>query len=277
MPYRRRRKGHRRKASKRDRYLMKFRTGNIAPAGGRPFTPNSKGYNCVTADQIAVSATTAGDTGCYDLTAYNQPANLITTTSFTGGSTERHPSGHSTVRAQGYDTARVNSGYYKFDVRFIGTSAVDKDFIFAYKFSQSSTVAAVFTAGAATIEVWNDMRATKGWVWKRFSGTESGGSVHPSQGTVNVRIKSVPKLVFALNKTDTAALTVHNLQTTIDDLDVTDTADVRAFLHIAVFTIDGTAFGVRDVVIDVTVYKNVTVFRAEAGPEMIDEGDEGTG
>lgn len=273
MPYRRRR----RKRKRVDRQ-MQFRLGNINPAGGRPIIPNTKTYTSVCGGQYACSGTTAGDTGALDLTNYNQPVQLITT-SFTGGDTERHGTGHVQLTADGFDRAVVLSAYYRFDIRFVGTSAVDKDFVFAYKFNVSSSAAAVFTAGTTTVEVWNDMRATRGWVWKRFSGTESGGSIYPSQGTVIVKIKSVPKLVLNMNRLDqdTDVTYPGDVMQRIDDLAATDTTSLRGFLHFCVFTIDGTVLTAADIVIDITSYKKTKVSRALTQAGMIDEGDLGTG
>ncbi len=283
MPYRRRRR--RGGMSRREREQLAFRTGRRAPSGkGKPFKPTSKTYTCVTAEQIKTSATTAGDTACFDLTNYNQPAQLVSSTTFTGGDTERHPSGHTdAIDATGvaaYNSVLVLSAHYKFDVRFIGTSATDKDFIFAYKFGNQSSAAMVLTAGATTVKLWNDMRQTRGWVWKQFSATESGGSSYPSQATVRVNVPNVPKLVLAMNANTQDEIGIENLKHTIDDLAATDTAAVRSFLHIAVFTIDGTALSVTpnpDISIDVTVYKKVRLYMPINTTEMIDEIDLGTG
>ncbi len=278
MPYRRRRR--RRRKSKKSKQF-RFRMGQFGPSGGKPLVPNSKIYKCVTASQIAVSATTAGDTGCYSIGNYNQPLEFHTTTSFTGGDLHRHPSGHEQAIAQGFATARVMKTLYRFDVRFIGTSAADKDFVFAYKFGTDTTAAATIGSTTTTVELWNDMRQTRGWVWKRFSGTESGGSEYPSAGTVIVKVPHVSKLILAMHKnlsTGGSDITIMDTVTPINDVaDETAEATRSVFLHILVMTVDGQALVAKDIVIDVTCYQTVKLMRPVNNAQMIDEGDEGAG
>ncbi len=253
------------------RRQLRFRTGQINAAGGRPIAEKSRVVKTVTAANFSVSATTAGDSGTFGLTQFGEPSDMQSSTSFTqNGTADNHPSEHPQM-VLNWDTARVLSSMYRFDVRFVGTDAANKDFVFAYKFGSVATAPLVFTAGTVTIDNWKDLRQSRGWVWHRFSGTQSGGSVYPSQGRIEIKVPNVKRLVQGLFDVE---IEDSDLESVVTDAAAVTT--VRAYLHVVIFTIDGVAFSAGDVVTDVTVYQRVLLKRAIAADEMIDEADQTT-
>lgn len=261
---------------------IRFRTGMIGAAGGPPLHTFTKRMKTVTADSYQISITTAGDTGVFDVANLGEPAELVATTSFTHrGTGSNHPSEHPAIVLAGYQSGRVLSSFFRFDVRFIGGNSAAKDFVFAYKFSIVSTAAQVFTAGTVTIDNFKDMRQSRGWVWKRFSGVNSGGSIYPSQGRIEVKIPSVWKLTKALFESQVQTEEIEEgLEQVVADGGTVSL--LRPFLHVSIFTIDGTAFeidtvpalDVPDVVFDVTVFQNIVLYRAQNAANMIDEADQ---
>ncbi len=253
---------------------LRFRTGQIGAAGGPGLHQHTKVMKTATAAQYGVSLTTAGDTGTFDISQLGIPANLVSTTTFTTlGTGNNHPSEHEAIVAAGYTSGRVLASMYRFDVRFVGANSALKDFIFAYKFGTSSTAALTMTAGTVGIDNWKDMRQSRAWVWKRFSAINSGGSIYPSQGRIEIRIPSVIQLARKLfeNTVLTAPLEDMMEQTVSD---ASTNALIRPFLHIVVMTIDGVAFAALDVIMDVTVYQTIRLYRDNAATNMIDEADQ---
>lgn len=256
------------------RRQLKFRTGQIGAAGGRPINEHSRTIRTVTAGVIGVSATTAGDTGVFDLSQIGTPADMPATTTFaTLGTSANHPSEWPEIIAGGWEAGRCLNSMYRFNIRFRGTNSATKDFVFAYKFGIASTAAIVLTAGDVTIDAWKDMRQSRGWVWQRFSGTNTGGSVHASQGIIQVKVPSVYRLAEKLFDQGDLTESVEN-QLEMPIQDAATTATLRPFLHIAVFTVEGVAFTASDVMIEITVYQKVKLMRGINVEDMIDEADQ---
>ncbi len=254
------------------RRQLRFRTGQIGAGGSRPINEHSRTITTVCASQFGVSATTAGDTGTFDLTQWGQPCSMASSTTFAEqGTGANHPSEHPEIVAGGWDEARVLSSMYRFDIRFVGTDSAKKDFVFAWKFGTASTAAIVLTALDVTIDAWKDIRQSRGWVWKRFSGTNSGGSVYPSQGRVEIKVPSVWKLAQGLEEDE---IEWQDLQILVQD--ATTTAVIRPFLHVVILAIDGTAFLANDVKFDITVFQKVKLYRNQGADEMVDEADQVT-
>ncbi len=272
MPRRRRRGRRRTHADK----MYNFRIGAFNPAGGRSgFKQFSKTYRAVATARWLTSATTTGDTAAIQINGYNQPLALATNATFsligTVG-TGQHPSGHKEAMDLGYDIALIKDSYYKFEVSFIGDDAVEnvkKDFIFWYKFSQQSDLINAFTVGAGTTDFWADMRVSRGYVWKHFSATHSGGSSWPSQAVVNVKVPSVPKLVRGFNRHLLTAFNSKDMSVAIAD--GTGSPVVGCFLHFGVFTRHAIALAAGDIAIDATCYQTVKLTKQQT---KIDDKDE---
>ncbi len=271
------RRSRRRRMSRRDRKQLAFRTHLIGPAGGKAFTQQTKTYRCSSAARWACSGVTAGDSASLGIGNYNQPLALSNNVTFTlvgTVGTGQHPSGHAQAMQLGFDRALVLSSYYRLAISFVGTSAHAKDFVFCYKFSPSASVIdmTTFTAGgAANPDHWADIRVSKGWVYKEMSGTESGGSVWPSQAVVNIRVPNVPLLTRRLQAFHTTAFDSKDMSSTIGD--TTAIPVELSHLIIAVFTKDGTAFTAGDIVIDATCYQRVKLTRQLLAAELVDEVD----
>lgn len=274
MPRRRRTRKRRRNKQ------FRFRTGLVGAAGGRPVTPASRSFKVVVASTLATAApiNIAGGFSCFDLTNFDSPADPVTGTLVTLGSPNNHPVGHPDLIADGYSRVFLKNKLYRFDIRFRAADAPTKDFIFAYKFGSNSTQPiSSFASGLKTIDNWTDMRQSRGWVWKRFSSTSSGGSSHPSAAVVNVMVPNIKKLVFALTKPESADRTWEKCSTILNDA-TNNASDERAFLHIVLMTIDGVALALHDIQIDVTVFMNGFAYRtaAHTGAMIEEAGQIGT-
>lgn len=271
-----------RRRSDRDAQLVRFRTGNVAPSGqGKPFKPRTKTYNARCSTQMICSSTTAGDHCTFSVPEYNLPLTRVDNASFVNPGTAaeegfRHPTGHTDAIAQGYASAEVLSCMYRFHIAFTGGNNVLQDWVFAYKFSALSHVSEpIMTAGALTISAWADLRQTRGWVWKRMSGSNSGGSIHPSVAVVDIKVPSVAKLGHAFAD-----------ETVGDDIDdpfrslVLDNATVSTFqkacfLHILVIVPSGTALSQQDITIDMDWFGKVKLIRTDIATDFIDDIDFG--
>lgn len=275
MPYKRKRT-YKRKGRRSDAYLLKFRTGQYAPGGrmAKTFQPRSRVYDCVTAARYSVSSTTAGDEASLVLGNFNAPCELNTNTSYGGGDRGLHPSGHEELLQLGYDTAEVLSSYYRFVVQFVAADDIQnikKDFVFAYKFSPVGGNSLAWTT-ALTPNAWQDMRMSRGWVYKSMSATQSGGSIFPSQAVINVEVPDMYQLVSKLHSNEVTARTRENFKTTIST-GVATLPTLNGFLHIVTFVKSGTAFVAGDVVIDVTCYMKVRCTKEISAATMIDDGN----
>lgn len=269
----------RRRSSKATR-LFKYRTGQYTPGGkGKGFRTYRKVYRCVTTDRWECSGTTSGDTAVLMIGNYNQPLSLASqNTTFTlpgTTGTGQHPSGHSQALQFGFDKAYVISSYFKFEIAFIGDDAVEnvkKDFVFWYKFSKNSTAMAVFdpiATSTKTIDFWADMRVSRGFVWKQFSATHSGGSSWPSSATVNIKIPSCGKLTRYFNAEGTTIIGRKDMTSVLS----ASTAQpvVKSFLHFGVFTKTATALTAGDITIDATCYQKVLLIRDFSALDDVDE------
>ncbi len=261
--YRRRRNSYRRKRRNRQ---MRFRTGQINAAGGRPVTPHSRTVATVTAGNLLCTGTTCGDNAAFNIVDWSAPADPEVSTFSIGGTANNHPSGHVEIVADGYDRVQVLNALYRFNVRFKGDDNEAQDYIFAYRFSNNSAAILTHTAGTVGIDNWKDMRQSRGWAYKRLSATHSGGSQHPSTMQINVRIPNVKRLTQKLTSHTSADYTANDYRHAISD--AAASADQFAFLHITVFTIDGVALAAGDIQIDVDVFQRVKVWKTISETEI---------
>ncbi len=260
---------------------FRWRTGQIGPGGGRPFAPATKTYKCVAAGKLSSTGTTAGNTAIFQINSYNAPIADAGAGTFTVLAVTQHPTGHANalqatadagIPGLGYDRALVLSSMYKFDIHFEGADSAKKDFVFAYKFAAHNTAASAFAADTTMESLWADLRMTKGWAYTQFSAINRGGSMHPSQGTVIVKIPDVVRITSALNNLRTEATDWRN--NTVAIADSAAGAAVNAFLHIMAFTKSGLALAANDIIIDVTWYGRVRLFKNMGQVEMVDEVDQ---
>ncbi len=260
--YRRRRRQPKRRGRRRNKQ-MAFRTGQINAAGGRPVTPHSRTVRTVAAGHLLCTGTTAGDECSFNIVDWSAPADPDVTTFSIGGTAANRPSGHAEILADGYDRVKVLSSLYRFNVRFKGSEAAAKDFVFAYKFSDDGTAILTHTAGTVAIDNFKDLRQSRGWVWKRMSATHSGGSVHPSAHQYQVRIRNVGRLAWKMNPTTGGTdFTKHDLTHGLST--GANSADIDCFLHVLVMTVDGVALVAGDIQIDVDVFQKIRVWKAVA-------------
>ncbi len=263
MPYRRRRRRRRggRRNNRRNR-LMNFRLGNINAAGGRPVTPHSRTVRTVTCSSLITTITTCGNESAFNIMDWSAPADPDAGTFTLQGTLNNHPSGHVEIVADGFDRVKVLNAMYRFNVRFAGGDDQTQDYVFAYKFSTASAATFTHTAGTVGIDNWKDMRQTRGWVYKRLSGTHSGGSIHPSAARVIVRIANVPRFAHKMNKQSGTDQVPKDFEHVIQDAAVS--ADINCFLHVVVMSIEGIAFAAGDVQIDIDVFQKIRVWKNTA-------------
>lgn len=279
MPYRnsRRRAKPRRKAKARQ---IAFRTGHVSASGrGKPFISNTKSYFARCATTVVNSGTSSGDIGTFDIREYNMPLNMSEklTWAYAGTATTeglRHPTGHTDAIAQGFDTATVKSVMYRFNVQWTGTGGPLKNYVFAYKFAPNSFIAEpVLTAGASIVNEWNDMRQSRGWVYKRFSGTGVGGDIYPSGGIIDVKIPSVAKLCYAFAKGQPVS-DDQNVNNPFD-MPIHDTTSLNqepkygCFLHFVVLNPSGQAMTAQDITVDIDWFAKCVLHRKKIEADMI--------
>lgn len=254
----------------------RFRTGAINPAGGKPLTPLSKTYKCVTATQWLNSGGTAGDHGVIIPCNYNVPLRLTSTQTFAvpiGISSNRHPSGHSHIVADGYNTYLVKDAHLRIDASFHGSNSPD-NWIMAYKFNTDGSAGLPnFTASVVTTEIWLDLQASSGWVWQRYGCDRTGD--RKTHGVTNIKMNNLPALTIASQaNTSTAQFTHDDLMGVIES--GTASPAVVTFLHIMIFRIKQsgivTAFGTSDVMLSLRMTQNVKVWQKQNQEELIDNG-----
>lgn len=250
MPYRR--------SKRRDRQF-RFRTNQISAAGGQPATPNSRTLKTVVCGNMICSGTTCGDEAAFNCLDWSAAADPDSSSWTMAGTPNNRPSGHGAILADGYDKVRVLNAMYRFTVRFKGGNDVLQDYVIAYRFEEESAAIFTFTAGTVGIDNWKDLRQSRGWVWKRFSASNSGGSIYPTSGEIIVRIPNVQRLARYYDKTNVTANTRGDYEHVITS--GADSATSAFFLKFIVMTIDGVALTAGDVQVDIDVFQKIKVWK----------------
>ncbi len=258
-----------------------FRTGEINAAGGKPIVEATKTYRCVTAARFG-NNTTAGEAGIhvsFGLGHYNTPlsfVNEVGTLVATGLSMDRHPSGHVQILQDQFNRALVIKSHFRIETVWHGADTDALDYVVAYKFSSSGAVTEpAFVDSVATTEVWLDMQATRGWVWKRYTANHNVNG-WPSRGVININIPDVIPLTYKLLSASTVDIERNDMQSTIAD--TTGSPTVEAFLHLCIFklqsnSIPGVWAATNQVVVDIRCTQTVRLSKVQGSAQMIDEGD----
>ncbi len=269
-----------------NRRLLKFRTGQVAPSGrGKPFIPLSKTYFARCSTSMICSATTAGDVASFRVGEYNNPLSVSGNETFTYEGTvaetsQKHPTGHESVRTQGYDMAQVLSCKYVFTVSFKGGTDTTQDWVFAYKFTNDADVSdeIALTAGVLTVDLWHDLRMTRSWTWHRFSSVRSGGSIFNSSGIIPINVPSVAKISYEMNRDALNSDDVSKFPTRHQVLDGTalSVSDLPVFLTFMVFTTQGVALSAGDIQLEIDWFAHVKVARDVDDEAIIENLDHDT-
>lgn len=262
--------------------MSAFRLGNRAPSGrGKPFTPHTKTYNCVTSARIkdGLQANQMGFSNVYDLTAWNMPLLGINGENLIQIGQQRHPTGHRAAEIDLFVEAEIKSSMYRFTIWFVGTAQTAReDFVFAYKFAnQGSNADYSFTTagGAGTIQ-WLDMRQSRGWIWKRMSATNAGGSIWPSAAIVEVKVPHMGNLVYGLNEGVKKVTGSSPLSVIINDGVANTVSELQGFLHVMCFNLNDIAWDTAtNVLIDVDHFAHVKLTRTQISTEMLEEAEVG--
>ncbi len=261
------------------RNRLAFRTGDLNAAGGKPLNPSIKTYRCVTANIFGVTATTAGAHGVFIVNSYNTPTALASTVNWaqqSGVSGLRHPSGHTEVLADGYDTFLVLKSNYHIWVRWAGVSRTLNldEWVFAYKFdSNGQTAIPAFPVTLATTDTWLDIQQSPGWVWKRFTSDLTNNTTPlKSGGIFNINVPDVVRMGIKLNENTVAQFTMDDLQGAI-----ADSAAVPAVvfaLHFVVFLLDKDGdpeiLVANDILMDVRCTQTIKMWKAQTSDEIVD-------
>ncbi len=258
--------------------LIKFRIGEYSAGGigAVPINARTKTYKCVVAHHFEVGGAdpVAGGMAMYSINQYNVPLEFVAATNITPDTNlgNRHPSGHKQALDLGYDSAIVLQSFYRFTIHKSANDNADEQMIFAYRFMLTSTQSDLkFTTKALTINTWADMRQTRGWVYQRFSGTRSGGSIFPSTGVVEIKIPDVPELSIALAQPATVNTELNWQEFMTLIVNSAQDPNKQTFLHICCFYASGIPMGATDVQIDVQCYQTVRLFRDTETGDLIDE------
>ncbi len=264
-------------------HLLAFRTGGLGAGGSRHPNPDIIRYKAVVASKFLSSAVSAGDHLSFNLGGYNTPLRMIGNVTWinpVGISDQRHPTGHVQAIEDGYNTALVKGIHYHIYYKWQGADSVENDFIIAYKFDTDSTASTpALTASVVTMEMWLDLQASPGWVWRRGScnGRTSAKGLQ-SAGFFDINIPELQKLQFRMHKSSTSDLTIDSFKTIIGD-NVSDTG-VDTFLHIMWFRIpiDGItystpAIAADDFTLEIRCTLDCELYKQQGAEDLIDEGD----
>lgn len=268
----------------------RFRVGQYGPSGmgTKPIARNSTTYKCVTAEELGVGGTSpiCGGAFVYNFMRYNTPLVFSAIENVTANASlgVRHPSGHKEALALGYDKFLVLSGFYRLTCRHTTAASTSEQWIVAYKFSNTLSLAELVTAAGGTavdldtlaggVNLWADMRQTRGWVYQRFSGNQSGGSIFPVTGVVEINIPDAPELAIALNSYGNSVEVLDWEEFKGSIADASTLPNNGAFVTIVVFYANGEPMAASDIHIDVELHQTVRLWRALGVGELIDEIDE---
>lgn len=260
--------------------LTKFRIGEYSAGGvgAPPIMARTKTYRCVTAHHFEAGGASpiAGGRAMYSLNQYNVPLEFVGFADITADTNlgNRHPSGHPEALALGYDNAIVLAAFYRFTISKTAADNADEQYVFAYRFMLNSSNAEVkLDTKANTIKTWADMRQTRGWVYQRFSGVQSGGSIFPASGVVEIKIEDIPELSVALAQAGTTdeALDWQHFMTIIANS--AQDPNKQVFLHICCFYPSGEPMAATDIQVDIECFQTVRLFRSPAAADLIEEAD----
>lgn len=187
---------------------LAFRTRGINAAGsGKPWQPLTKKVKSVTHDTWISKGTVANQIAIHAILAVgNWTAPLWSTQNHkhfcTAGlqGTARNNMFTNAIN-DSYTQVKVLSSMYRFTIRFTGSNNAGSDFIFAYMFSYTGLKdGELDTSDEVKVQqLWLEMRGSRGWVWRRFSGINSGGSIFPSSGIIDIKVPNVPALARKMN------------------------------------------------------------------------------
>lgn len=273
MPYRRR--SYKGRGDK----LLAFRTGSIAVGGGKAFTPKTKTYTA----KVTAAFQTTGDPGCCMVSFSPQEYSIpLAQHQIYGlaynGSAFRHPTGHRLARSNVYSTAKVLACSYRIMVTLQGVSDPTNGFIVAHKFTHDATIAQETPiASGATLEFFQEMRMTKSWTYKRFSGVQSGGSIFPTDGYIHIKVPSVPKLSYGMNHQAIGAEDNDPFKRPIIDTTTTTitSAERPLYLVVVVFAVDGQTLAAGEIHLEVDWVGKVKLYKQqEFDQTIVDPGSD---
>ncbi len=265
-----------------DRRMIKFRTGGINAAGGKPLIPASNSHVGVVATQWGSAATTVGDHATISINNFNTPLAFVSTITWvtpTGISDVRHPSGHKTLVQDGYDTYLVRAQYYQIFCKWNGVNNINETWIVAYKFDTDAQASnPLHTDSVVNTETWLDLQASPGFVWRRF-GCQSDDPSIPLSGIINIDVPDVVDLSFKHHKSSATTT-----DTSIDDFkgvlnDSSASPVLEVFLHILAFKTvkDGVNYRTpvaNEMTLEIRCTTEVDVWRKQANSEFMDIGDD---
>jgi len=252
MPYNRRYKRKRKVPGWR--LLMERRLGSRSFGNHRPYHSQTKTLVTRTVGHGHVTATTAGNSWAIPVNNWNDPMGPLTT--LAGGSgtliENRHPLNHDTAIADDYQVVRVLDWVMRCSVSYVGTDTPGKDYVVAWRFSNSITSPFTWTAGGTTVGNWNAIQTDPQYSYAKFSATNTGGSSMPSGGDLVITVPSVnaycKKLHSGLQSTIANDYGPEMSGHILADVDhASNPPTIVLFCNMHVFTANGLAFAANDV------------------------------
>lgn len=282
-----------RKRSRNGNYKGKqlsFRLNKVNATGsGRPWKPKTKMVRSVTSTLWKNLAGEATEIGAHvaslfiDLTQWNAPLRYSAQASFIimpGLSNEQAPNNHDDAVADLYLHAVIKKSMYRLTVRATPGVAT-KDFVVMWRFCKDNDVALVPSQSVGSaLATFNNIKMSSGWVWRRFSGNQSGGSIYPSSGIIDIKVPSVPRLVHGLNEgLQVAAPTVSGQNQVGSDTGVLvsttappSVAFLKGYILLVFMKLDGSLLVDDEVQIDAMHYMTAQLSYPNSTADNIDEG-----
>lgn len=302
----------RRKRSRNGGYKKKqlsFRLNKLNATGsGRPWKPTSKTVKSVTSTSLRTTEqadTEVGDHASlmfFDLTQWNAPVALhgrILATGSVGWRTIGdhatpsgvggpylaygiHPHNHDEALADGYKTAVMKKAMFRLTIRAL--PGASQDFVVMWRFvKQASVTTFPSTTENKAIIAFNDVKMSSGWVWRRFSGNQSGGSIYPASGIIDIKIPSIGKIVYGLNEgkevvneyaSGSTVVPGKELAVVIVDAINPKESLLHGYLCVAYMHLDGSHIVDQEVQIDIMHYCTVKLEYNLIEEHAIEEADD---
>ncbi len=192
--------------------------------------------------------------------------------------TDDHNVEHDNLIALDFKRVRVLSA--KVTLRVDVNSVSSEDWVVAWRFAAGTVATASvpqfaaanneFDGFAKAIVLWREIRNNPGWDYTIFSGTQSGGSMYPTSGTIVINIPRMMDLGVRLNRgyftgvsPSARGLTeVEDYEHELSDVSHTSNfpkASVHLLLH--VFKVRGELIVDNDVIIECTIEQKIRAYR----------------
>ncbi len=248
---------------------VKWRTGQMAPAGGPLFNFASKRIRSLCVNQLE-NGLSFGPMFSLAFMNWTDPAEIVAqqpAVTWTEAFQNLHPDQFDAVVQAGYDRSTVLSTMFRVFVNYKGTNNAAKDFCVAYRFMPGSAMGETsITTKALAQQAWRDIRMTGGWTYHRYSASQTGGHASPSAGSFVINVADTIKLASEMLVTDLAATGANEFSALISDGH--HVSVVEGFIHILIVSFIGEQLAAGDIVLDIECFQTVLVERNVEAAEL---------